>query len=117
MIYKVYNGDKLISGRCRLFNMFFSKFRGLMFRKLSSGDSVLLKSKKEGVAMTAIHMFFVFFPIDVLFLDKNKKVLEIKENFKPFTFYYSKNKASYVIELPKNTVKNTKTKYNDIIIF
>ena len=38
-------------------------------------------------------MFFVFFPIDVLFLDKNKKVVELKENFKPFSIYFPKNKA------------------------
>ena len=47
----------------------------------------------------SLHMLFVFFPIDVLFLDKNRKIIEIKKNFKPFTFYKSKNKANYVVEL------------------
>ena len=44
-------------------------------------------------------MFFVFFPIDVLFLDKNKMIVETKKDFKPFTFYKSKEKAQYVVEL------------------
>ena len=44
-------------------------------------------------------MFFVFFPIDILFLDKNKKIIEIKKNFRPFSFYKSREKAKYVVEI------------------
>ena len=62
-------------------------------------------------------MFFVFYPIDVLFLDKNKKIVEIKENFKPFTLHNPKNKAQYIIELPKGTIKQTKTGIGDTISF
>jgi len=62
-------------------------------------------------------MFFVFYPIDVLFLDKNKIVVEMKENFAPFSFYNPKNKSKYIIELPKNTIKETKTKLGDKIEF
>ena len=58
-------------------------------------------------------MFFVFFPIDVLFLDEDKKVVEIKKKFEPFTLYNPKNKAKYVIELPQGAVKNTNTKIGD----
>ena len=105
----------ILCNESKIRNTLFSKARGLMFhKKIRNLGLIFVFDKPRKIDL---HMFFVFFPIDVLFLDKNKKVLEIKENFKPFTFYYSKNKASYVIELPKNTVKNTKTKYNDIIIF
>ena len=64
-----------------------------------------------------LHMFFVLYPIDVLFLDKNRIVVEKKENFKPFTFYTPKKKAMYVIELPKDTIKETKTRLGDEIEF
>jgi len=60
-------------------------------------------------------MLFVFYPIDVLFLDKNKIVVEIKENFMPFAFYTPKNKAQYVTELPKGTIKKSKTEIGDKI--
>ena len=53
--------------------------------------------KKEKII--PLHMLFVFFPINVLFLNKNKKIVEIKNNFKPFTFYTPKNKAMYIVEL------------------
>jgi len=56
---------------------------------------------------TSLHMFFVFFPIDVYFLDKDKKVVEIKKNFKPFTIYSAKNKARYLVESPANLPANT----------
>jgi uncharacterized membrane protein (UPF0127 family) len=62
-------------------------------------------------------MFFVFFPIDLIFLDGEMKVIEIKENFFPFTLYYSKNKASYVIELPAGTIKSTMTEPGDRLEF
>jgi len=44
-------------------------------------------------------MFFVFYPIDVLLLNKHKEIVEIKKNFKPFTFWTSKEKGKYVVEL------------------
>ncbi len=54
----------------------------------------------------SLHMFFVFFPIDVIFLDKNKRVVEIKKNFKPFTIYNSKKKAKYIIEIPAGRIQD-----------
>ena len=62
-------------------------------------------------------MLFVFYPIDVLFLDKNKFVADKKENFMPFTFYKSKKKAMYAIELPNGVIKKTKTNIGDKIKF
>ncbi len=71
--------------------------------------------KKEKIV--PLHMFFVIFPIDVLFINKNKKVVDLKESFRPFTFYTPKAKAKYVVELPKGTIKKSKTKLNDIVSF
>ena len=62
-------------------------------------------------------MFFVFYSIDVLFLNKNKEVVDLKENFKPFTFYTPKAKSMYVIELPNGTIRKTNTRINDNISF
>jgi len=92
----------------------FSKAIGLILsKKIKKGFIFEFKREK----LHSIHMLFVFFPIDILFLDENKKVIEIKENIKPFSFYSSKRKAKYFIELPKDTIKKTKTKLNDKIDF
>lgn len=90
----------------------FSKFIGLMFSKKQK-KSLIFKFNKE--IIIHLHMFFVFYPIDALFLDKNKIVVGIKENFKPFTLYTSRKKAMYVIELLNGTTKRTKTEIGDKI--
>lgn len=99
----------------RILTTIFAKAKGLMFsRKINDTGYIFVFSKPRKIDL---HMFFVFFPIDVLFLDENKKVIEIKEHFKPFTFYISKNKAKYIIELPHKAIKNSKTKLKDFIEF
>lgn len=85
----------------------FSKARGLMLSKKKNLVFVFDKEKKIG-----LHMFFVFFPIDVLFLDKNKRIIEIKRNLKPFSFYTSKNKAKYVVELAEKNNYKIRDKIN-----
>jgi hypothetical protein len=65
----------------------------------------------------SLHMIFVFFPIDLIFLDSMFRVIEIKERFLPFTFYNSKAKAKYVIELPLGSVKKSRTRIGDTVIF
>jgi uncharacterized membrane protein (UPF0127 family) len=72
--------------------------RGLMFR--FEKKNLIMYLTKEMKAY--LHMFFVFYPIEVLLLDKNKKVIEIKKKFYPFTEWHSKNKGHYIIELGLN---------------
>ncbi len=78
----------------KICNSVWSKTRGLMFSKKRNLVFVFDEEKR-----VSLHMLFVFFPIDVLFLDKDKRIVEIKKNFKPFRVYTSKNKTKYVIEL------------------
>lgn len=56
---------------------------------------LLFVFKKE--QRIALHTFFVFYPIKVSFLDKNKKTIE-QTVMRPFSFYTSRNKASFVLE-------------------
>ncbi len=80
---------------------------GLMFSKKKT---LLFELNKE--KHLAIHNFFVFYPTSLIFLDKNKKVIEIKTNFRPFALYKSKTKAKYLIETPLKTFK-TKLKLEE----
>lgn len=92
----------------------FSKFMGLML-STNRKKSLVFVFKKE--RLISLHMFFVFYPIDVLFIDKRKIIVEIKENFMPFTFYTSKKQAMYVMELPDKIIKKTRTGIGDKIEF
>jgi len=103
----------LIAERHYNFKSLVSKAIGLMFSM--NPKNLIFIFKKEKIV--PLHMFFVIFPIDVLFLDKNKTVVEVKENLRPFGFYRPKNKSKFIIELPKGKIKATKTEINDKIDF
>ena len=92
----------------------FSKSIGLMFSK-KQDRGLIFRFNKEKII--SLHMFFVFYPIDVLFIDENKTVAEIKKNFRPFAFYKPKKKAMYVVELPDGIIKKSKTELGDKIQF
>jgi len=104
---------EIIAKNANLCSNILSQSLGLMFAL--KPRTLIFIFKKEKII--PLHMFFVFYPIDVLFLNKNKIIVEIKENFMPFTFYIPKNKSKYVIELEKNTIKKTKTEIRDKIKF
>jgi len=55
---------------------FLSRGRGLMFRRpLSEGEIYLFVLERESKMDAAIHMFFVSFPIAVVWLDGQKRVV------------------------------------------
>ena len=92
-----------------------SKYTGLMFSKKIKDKALVFEFKKERIAL--IHMFFVFFAIDLIYLDENKKIVELKKNLKPFSYYRPTNKAKYVVELMSGTIDKTKTEVGDKINF
>jgi uncharacterized protein len=98
--------NQIIKGKILFADNIFSKAFGLMFKRNFKNKFLIFIFKKE--IFVPLHMFFVFFPIDVIFLNKDKIVVEIKNNFKPFTYYNPIKKAKYVIEAEKNIFKNVK---------
>ena len=92
---------------------FLSKAIGLM---LSFKPKTLLFIW-ENEKIRNIHMILVFFPIDVIWLNKNKKVIDMRESIIPFLITTTNKPAKYIIELPEGTIKKTKTKKKDSIKF
>lgn len=77
----------------------FSNALGLMFAR--KPRPTLLRNRRETRFGSGIHMFFVFFPLDIIWLDSEYKIVDIRKNVKPFTGpYYPKKPAKYVLELP-----------------
>lgn len=64
-----------------------------------------------------IHTFFMKFPIDILVLDKNRRIAVIKQSLKPNRIFLWNPLFSTVIELPIGTVKETNTHRGDIVFF
>ncbi len=81
---------------------------------------LIFDDKTKSLVITTrfgIHTHLMDSPIDILILDKNHKVVKIKESLKPNRIFIWNPKFSRVIELPKGTVRKTKTKIGDRIGF
>ncbi|MBF0571196.1 MAG: DUF192 domain-containing protein [Candidatus Omnitrophica bacterium] len=61
----------------------------------------------------SIHMFFMKFPIDVIFCNKQNNVVGLCANIRPFCLSPIFFKASYAIELPSGTIAASKTQIGD----
>ncbi len=78
--------------RCRL--------RGLMFRRaLAEDEGLFFVEAQSGRLATAIHMFFVPFPIGVLWLDEEGRVVD-KVIARPWRIYVPKAAARFYLEGP-----------------
>ena len=78
--------------------------RGLMFRKSLKGALLFVLDRETRIG-AAIHSYFVFFPFDVVWLDKKRKVVDMKTVF-PFTLFAAPREgAKYFIELPAGSIK------------
>lgn len=108
------NGN-ILANNIGICKSIFSLAKGLMFSRRRDDFAMVLDFGRE--KKISLHMFFVFYPIDVVFLDEKKKVVEAKENFKPFTFYEGKSMARYAIEVVAGTVKKSGTKIGDKLEF
>lgn len=81
-----------------------------MFRKkLKRGQGLVLVADEESIYQTTIHMLFVFFPIDVIWLNKAKEVVDLRPNVKSFQpLIAPRSPAKYVLELPVGAAKHIK---------
>jgi len=99
------NSKKLITKSVIHRHSFFSKATGLMFhKKILDEANIFYFDSPQHLSLT---MFFVFFPIDVVFVRKDV-VVELKKNFRPFSNFTSKQKANLFIELPNGFVEKKK---------
>ncbi len=107
-----------IFGKLTYQRNFFELSRGLMFRKdiSESNEAYIFVLGKERKA--AITMMFVFFSIDVLWINSKFEVIDTKENVKSFSFHTGhKGKAKYFIEMPQGSIKKHNIKPGDKILF
>ena len=105
------NTGKKISSRVAKADTFMSRFLGLMPRK--SMD------EEEGLWLdpcNSIHMFFMSFPIDAVFLDKDNRAVHILENFRPWRISPFIKNAQTVLELPAGRCRG-RISAGDRIIF
>lgn len=75
--------------RVRRADSFLTRLRGLTFRRrLGDDEGLLLVGRGESRTEASIHMFFVFFSIGVLWLDREDKIVD-KALARPFRPFYA----------------------------
>ena len=90
----------------------FQRLKGLLGRQeLKSPAGLILQP------CSSIHTFFMHFTIDVLFLDKNKRIVKIIEKMPPHRLTPPIWRSSLAIELPAGKVAQTHTQVGDQLKF
>jgi uncharacterized membrane protein (UPF0127 family) len=87
-----------------------TRFVGLMGKSnLPTGEGLILEPA------SSIHMFFMRFPIDAVFVDRDWKVLFIAHSIKPWRVSRIVRHGRRVIEMPAGTCVRTHTQVGDTL--
>jgi len=109
---QIFNVTKgvVIAQQAKIASSLGERMKGLLGkRSLSANEALILKP------CSSIHTFFMRFPIDIIFLDRDSKVKRVIQNMPPFRLSRLVFGAREVIELPSGVIANTKTEVDDLI--
>jgi uncharacterized protein len=79
-------------------------------------DSLLPGSGLWIVPCEGVHTFFMKFPIDLVYIDRNKKVRKVRSNVGPWRLSACLS-AHSIIELPAGVIQSSKTVAGDQLQF
>lgn len=107
---KIFNKSKntVIAQDARVADTFWSRMKGLLGRREIFADEALVITNCR-----SIHMFFMRFAIDAIFVDDQDRVVGLVESVRPFFLSPIFFRSRYVIELAVGTVERTKTSLGD----
>lgn len=99
-IYKVKTSSgEILCHKMTIANNIFDRMKGLMFSKeLPECDGFLIRP------CNSIHTFFMRYPLDIVFLDKNFKVIKVLYNLKPWRMTWVYLKSFQVLEMKAGTL-------------
>ena len=110
--YKIINlsRDITLSDNAVIADTLSGRIKGLLGRKkLKEGEALVIKP------CNSVHTFFMRFSIDLLFVDRQERIVKIVQAMPPFRLSSISFSASYVIELPAGSISSTQTKIGDRI--
>lgn len=85
-----------------------SRMKGLLGRSSLPENTALIITR-----CNSIHMFFMKFPIDVIFVNQENVVVGLVRNILPFRLSRIFWRAKDAIELPCGVIENTQTRVGD----
>jgi uncharacterized membrane protein (UPF0127 family) len=87
---------------------FLARGRGLMLAPpLAAGGALVIEP------CNSIHMFFMRYPLDIIFLDVHGTVLFMYEGIKPWRLGRVVRGAKSAVELPEGTIAASRTEVGD----
>lgn len=84
--------NQIVITQLKIADTFITRMIGLMFKIITPHEGLLIDP------CNSIHCFFMKMPIDVLFIDKNNKVIHKITKMKPWRISPIISKSKYVIE-------------------
>ena len=104
--------ETILGDRIRVAEAGLSRIIGLLGeRKLTPGDGLLI------VPSQGVHTLGMQFSIDVVVLDGDWRVLDVRKRMRPFLVTRIYFKAAAVLELPPGTVDHSRTRIGDSVEF
>ena len=107
----VTESGKLVCERCEIAASMWARTRGLLGRSGLEPDGGMLIE-----AAGSVHMFFMRFPIDVVFLDKKRKVVRVKHGLAPWRVAGAR-RAVASLELPAGRAAEAGVEQGDVLVF
>ena len=102
-------GGAVVCERCEVPESSFGRARGLLGRDgLDAGEGMLID--RAG----SVHMFFMRFPIDVVFLDRDRKVVGVRHGIRPWQVAAAR-RAVAALELPAGAAAEAGIEEGDVL--
>ena len=101
---------KLLADSGELASSMVKRMIGLLGRpSLPEGHALIIEP------CNSIHTFFMKFSIDVVFVDRNHRIVSVIERMRPFRVSRIYPRARYVIEFPPGVLGRTETERGDTL--
>jgi uncharacterized protein len=104
-------GGVVVCDRCEIADRTLTRMRGLLGRKgLEPGGGMLLTPEPS------VHMFFMRFPIDAVFLDREHRVVGVRHDLRPWRVAGARG-AYATLELPAGAASAAGIDTGDVLTF
>lgn len=102
----------IVADRIELAGNLTAQFRGLIGRrKFENGSAMIFPGCKQ------VHTFLMQFPIDVLFINKDRKVIKIIERLDPGKVSGYVRDSFDIVELPSGTIYDCRIVIGDELVY
>ena len=104
--------NPVLANQVRTADSFLTRLVGLLDKKeIFPGEALVITQCQQ------IHMFFMKFSLDVVFVDRSDVVVGLVENIKPFAMSPIFLQSHRAIELPAGAISKSRTSLGDTIQF